>query len=369
MRNKLIALAAAVVAFGAAPAVAAAESGGPGGLQQSIQDAVAKQVSAALSSTQQTPVNGNAPVTISAGGVSSGPSWATQNAEAKAHANSANSAPTTQSGSQQQIVGNAKGCGGGCGGAGGAQLNGQKSDTEQVSAAKAATEQTPVNGNAPVTISAGGVSSGPSSANQNAAAKAKADSANSAPTTQTATQTQAVGGTGSCLAGCGGAGGAQLNGQKSDTEQASAAKAATEQTPVNGNAPVTISAGGVSSGPSSANQNAAAKAKADSANSAPTTQTATQTQAVGGLGSCLAGCGGAGGAQLNGQKSDTEQVSAAKAATEQTPVNGNAPVTISAGGVSSDPSSANQNAAAKAHSDSANSAPTTQGSTQTQAVG
>src|SRR5207244_5888251 len=130
-------------------------------------------------------------------------------------------------------------------------------------------------------ISAGGVTSGPSSANQNVEAKSHADSWNSAPTNQSSKQTQSVGGTGSCVAGCGGAGAAQLNAQHSETGQMSAASSSTEQTPVNGNAPVTISAGGVTSGPSSANQNAAAHSHAGSSNSAPTNQWGTQSQSSG----------------------------------------------------------------------------------------
>src|SRR5918911_1645875 len=278
MKRKLIAFVATVAAAVAVPAVASAGNGGAGALQASIQAAVAAQVSAATSAVQQTPVNGNAPVTISAGGVTAGPSSANQNAEAKSHADSSNSAPTSQWGNQSQAVAGAgscsAGCGGavggagsclgGCGGAGGAQLNAQKSETAQASAAKSDTKQTPVNGNAPVIISAGNVSSGPSSANQNVEAKSHADSWNSAPTNQASKQAQSVGGTGSCVVGCGGAGAAQLNAQKSETAQMSAASSATQQTPVDGNAPVTISAGGVSSGPSSANQNAAAHSAAGS---------------------------------------------------------------------------------------------------------
>src|ERR671934_204689 len=101
MKRKLIALVATVAAATAVPAVAQAESGGPGALQASIQSAVAAQLSAAQSATQQTPVNGNAPVTIAAGNVSSGPSSANQNAEAKSHADSSNSAPTNQGSTQK----------------------------------------------------------------------------------------------------------------------------------------------------------------------------------------------------------------------------------------------------------------------------
>src|SRR5919197_990527 len=211
MKRTLIAFVATVAAAAAVPAVAAAENGGPGALQASIQAAVAAQLSAASAATQQTPVNGNAPVTISAGGVSAGPSSANQNAAAHSQAGSWNSAPTNQSSSQEQSVGGTDACKGGCGGAGGAQLNAQDSETAQSSAAKSDTKQTPVNGNAPVTISAGGVSSGPSSANQNVEAKSRADSWNSAPKNQASKQTQSVGGTGSCALGCGGGGAAPLN--------------------------------------------------------------------------------------------------------------------------------------------------------------
>src|ERR671927_213651 len=216
MRRTLIAFVATGAAAVAVPAVASAENGGAGALQASIQAAVAAQVSAATSAVEQTPVNGNAPVTITAAGVTAGPSSANQNAEAKSHADSSNSAPTNQWTEQAQLVGNTDSCptkcgstgsscgcektpscSAGCGGPGGAQANAQESKTEQVSAAKSETEQTPVNGNAPVTISAGDVSSGPSSANQNVEAKSHADSSNSAPTNQTSKQAQSVAGAGS----------------------------------------------------------------------------------------------------------------------------------------------------------------------------
>src|ERR671931_1889872 len=109
MKRTLIAFVATVAAAVAVPAVAAAENGGPGALQASIQAAVAAQLSAASSAVEQTPVNGNAPVTISAGGVSSGPSSATQNAEAKSHADSSNSAPTNQWTTQSQAAGSTGG--------------------------------------------------------------------------------------------------------------------------------------------------------------------------------------------------------------------------------------------------------------------
>src|ERR671927_384354 len=113
MKRKLIAFVATGAAAVAVPAVASAENGGAGALQASIQAAVAAQVSAATSAVQQTPVNGNAPVTISGGNVTSGPSSANQNAAAKSHAGSSNSAPTNQGSTQSQSVGGADGCTGG----------------------------------------------------------------------------------------------------------------------------------------------------------------------------------------------------------------------------------------------------------------
>ena len=162
-------------------------------MQASIQDAVTQQVAGALSASGQTAVNGNAPVTIAAGDVSSGPSSANQAADSSAKAAAGNAAKTDQSSSQDQSVGGSSHCYAGCGGAGAAQANEQKAATLQLAAAKGLSDQTAVNGNAPVTIAGGDVSSGPSSANQAADSKGAAWAGNLGGTWQGARQDQTAG--------------------------------------------------------------------------------------------------------------------------------------------------------------------------------
>src|SRR4029434_1444133 len=146
-----------------------------------------------------------------------------------------------------------------CGGAGGAQIGAQLADTTQNADAKAASDQNADNANVRVNVAGGNITSGPSSANQAANSEAEANASNDADTTQKQDQTQNVGG-GSCSAGCGGAGGAQIGAQLADTTQNADAKAASDQNAVNANVPVNVAGGNITSGPSSANQRANSEA-------------------------------------------------------------------------------------------------------------
>src|SRR5205814_5473310 len=154
----------------------------------------------------------------------------------------------------------------GCGGAGGSQVGAQLADTSQSAGSLAVSKQNAVNANVPVNVAGGNITSGPSSANQLANSEAEAKAANDADTTQKQDQTQNVGGSSSCLAGCGSAGGFQLGIQKADTQQWAGAFALSHQNAVNANAPVNVAGGNITSGPSSANQWANSEAEAKATN-------------------------------------------------------------------------------------------------------
>jgi len=366
MKAKLLSVAVVLVALAAAPGQAFADSGAPGGFQAGVQSANTGQVAGGLATSDQNAVNANVPVSIAGGNVTSGPSSATQTATSNATTDVSNKAKTDQDQTLNQNVGGS-GCYAGCGGAGGFQAGIQDAQTQQVALGIAKSDQNAVNANVPVSIAGGNVSSGPSSATQTADSTANADVSNKAKTDQDQTQTQNVGG-GSCKAGCGGAGGFQAGIQKSDTQQAALGIAKSDQNAVNANVPVSIAGGNVSSGPSSATQTASSNATTDVSNKAKTDQDQTLTQNIGG-GSCYAGCGGAGGFQVGVQKADTNQWALGVAKSDQNAVNGNAPVSIAGGNISSGPSSATQTATSSANADVSNKAKTDQDQTLTQNLG
>jgi hypothetical protein len=325
-------------------------------------------------------VNANVPVSIAGGNVSSGPSSATQTASSTANADVSNKAKTDQDQTLTQNVGGGS-CYAGCGGAGGFQLGIQKAETDQLALGVAKSDQNAVNANVPVSIAGGDVRSGSSSATQTATSNANADVSNKAKTDQDQTLTQNVGGSSSCLAGCGGAGGFQLGVQKADTNQWALGVAKSDQNAVNGNAPVSIAGGNISSGPSSATQTATSSATTDVSNKAKTDQDQTLSQDIGsgcgcdgkagrdGKDGCYAGCGGAGGFQLGVQNAETNQWALGIAKSDQNAVNGNAPVSIAGGNISSGPSSATQTATSSATADVSNKAKTDQDQTLSQSIG
>jgi hypothetical protein len=341
--------------------------GGAGGFQAGIQDAQTQQTAIGIAKSDQNAVNANVPVSIAGGNVSSGPSSATQTADSNANADVSNKAKTDQDQTQTQNVGGGS-CKAGCGGAGGFQAGIQKSDTQQAAIGIAKSDQNAVNANVPVSIAGGNVSSGPSSATQTASSNATTDVSNKAKTDQDQTLTQNIGGS-SCYAGCGGAGGFQLGVQKAETNQWALGVAKSDQNAVNANVPVSIAGGDVRSGSSSATQTATSNANADVSNKAKTDQDQTLSQNIGGSHSCKAGCGGAGGFQLGVQKAETNQWALGVAKSDQNAVNGNAPVAIAGGNISSGPSSATQTATSSATTDVSNKAKTDQDQTLTQDIG
>jgi hypothetical protein len=234
----------------------------------------------------------------------------------------------------------------------------QDAKTVQLAGAKALADQTAVNANTPVAISAGPISSGSSSATQNADNTAAAVAANKADTDQIAVLEQDAGGS-DCKLGCGGAGGVQAVSQDAKTVQLAGAKALADQTAVNANTPVAISAGPISGGSSSATQDADNTAAAIAFNKADTDQTAVLKQDLGGS-HCKLGCGGGGGVQALSQDAKTIQLAGAKALADQTAVNANVPVSISGGSISGGSSSATQDADNTAAAIAANKADTDQ---------
>jgi len=342
--------------------------GGAGAAQIGAQLSDTKQNAGALAVSDQNAVNANVPVNVAGGNTTSGPSSANQLANSEAEAKASNDADTTQKQTQTQNV-DGSSCHVGCGGAGAAQIGVQAADTKQDAAAAAISKQNAVNANVPVNVAGGNITSGPSSANQLANSEAEAKASNEADTTQKQDQTQNVGGSSSCLAGCGGAGGFQLGIQKADTQQWAGAFALSDQNAVNANAPANVAGGKITSGPSSANQWANSEAEAKATNDADTTQKQKQDQTVGGKSSCYFGCGGPGGAQIGIQKAETKQGAFAAGLSLQNAVNSNTPHSVAGGNIHAGPSSANQWANSEAEGKAFNDADTSQFAWQSQKVG
>jgi hypothetical protein len=342
--------------------------GGAGGFQAGVQLADTTQSAGSLAVSKQNAVNANVPVNVAGGNITSGPSSANQLANSEAEAKSSNDADTTQKQDQTQNVGGNSSCYFGCGGAGGAQIGVQSASTDQWAGAAAISKQNAVNANVPVNVAGGNITSGPSSANQLANSEAEAKASNDADTTQKQDQTQNVGGSSSCLAGCGGAGGFQLGIQKADTQQWAGSFALSDQNAVNANAPANVAGGNITSGPSSANQWANSEAEAKASNDADTKQKQKQYQTVGGNSSCYFGCGGPGGAQIGIQKAETKQGAFAAGLSLQNAVNSNTPHSVAGGNIYAGPSSANQWANSEAEGKASNDADTWQFAWQNQKV-
>jgi hypothetical protein len=375
MRAKLLSVAVVLVALAtASPALA--DSGGAGGFQAGAQSAATAQGALGVAASHQNAVNANVPVSIAGGNVSAGPSSADQTATSTANADVSNKAKTDQDQHLSQNIGGGS-CAAGCGGAGGFQAGVQKADTEQAAVGIAKSDQNAANANVPVSIAGGNVSSGPSSATQNATSDASADVSNKAKTDQDQHLSQNIGG-GSCLAGCGGAGGFQAGIQDASTSQWALGIAKSDQNAVNGNAPVSIAGGNVSSGPSSATQDATSTATTDVSNKAKTDQDQSLHQDLGGKDrgcgcgprgirtECTAGCGGAGGFQVRIQKAETNQWALGIAKSDQNAVNSNAPVSIAGGNIYGGESEATQTATSNAYTDVSNRAKTDQNQWQRQ---
>ena len=365
MNAKLVSVAVALVAMAtAAPALA--DGGGAGGAQAGLQGATTEQAAVGAAISDQNAVNANVPVSIAGGNISAGPSSATQTATSSASTDVSNKAKTDQDQNLNQNIGGS-GCYAGCGGAGGLQAGVQNAQTNQLAAGVAKSDQNAVNANVPVSIAGGNVNSGPSSATQTASSTANTDVSNKAKTDQDQHLSQNIGG-GSCLAGCGGAGGFQAGVQSAETNQWALGLAKSDQNAVNGNAPVSTAGGNISSGPSSATQTATSNAYTDVSNKAKTDQDQGLNQDIGGT-SCgckdghdglTAGSGGAGGFQLGVQLAKTDQWAAGAAFSNQNAVNSNTPHSTAGGNIYGSPSAATQRATSTGTADVSNRAKTDQ---------
>jgi hypothetical protein len=367
MKPKLLSMAVALVALLATAAPALADGGGgAGGAQAGLQGSTTTQGAVGAAFSNQNAVNANVPVSIAGGNVVAGPSSATQTATSSASTDVSNKAKTDQDQNLHQNLGGS-GCYAGCGGAGGFQAGVQNAQTDQLAAGVSSSNQNAVNANVPVSIAGGNVTSGPSSATQTASSSATTDVSNKAKTDQDQDLSQNIGG-GSCKLGCGGAGGFQAGVQNANTDQTAIGVAKSDQTAVNANVPVSIAGGNVSSGSSSAKQTATSNATTDVSNKAKTDQDQDLSQNIGG-GSCLAGCGGAGGFQAGVQNANTDQTAIGIAKSDQTAVNANVPVSIAGGNVTSGSSSATQTATSNATTDVSNKAKTDQDQDLSQNIG
>jgi len=364
--------------------------GGAGGFQAGVQLANTEQGAIGISKSDQNAVNANVPVNIAGGNVYSGPSNATQTATSTAETDVSNKAKTDQDQKLKQDIGGSDskshgdygdmdaksrddhgsdGCYAGCGGAGGFQLGVQKANTEQWALGVSKSDQNAVNANTPVSVAGGDISSGPSSATQTATSTADTDVSNKAKTDQDQKLKQDIGDSGSCKAGCGGAGGFQAGIQLANTEQWAAGYSESDQNAVNANAPSSTAGGNIYSGPSDATQTATSTADTDVSNRAKTDQDQKLKQDIGGSDSCKAGCGGPGGFQAGVQLANTEQWAAGASLSNQNAVNSNAPASVAGYDINSGPSSANQTATSTATTDVSNKAKTDQDQKLKQAIG
>ena len=270
------------------------QAAGGSGIQTSQQAAGTDQVAAALSAAAQLdPSNTNVGIRVLSPGNDGS---VTQSNNAASRADAGNAASTTQSGTQSQ-----SGSSCGCSDSTPIQTSDQSASTDQTAAALSAAKQIdPSNTAVSVRVLSPGDGGSVTQSNN---ANSSANAGNRAATTQGASQSQA----GGC--GCGGTAVQQAN-QQAETEQgALAASAAIQADPSNDASPVRVLSPG-SDG--SVNQSNNAASSAHSGNSAATTQNANQSQAGE---SC--GCSDGLGIQALGQKSETEQSSAALSAALQ----------------------------------------------------
>jgi hypothetical protein len=313
-------------------------SSGGSGVQSSQQDASTEQNAVAASSaTQVKPSNSNISVRILSPGNDGAVS---QSNEADSNANATNNATTTQGSNQNQS-----------GSGSGVQSSTQSAETEQKAIGlSSATQIKPENDNLSVRILSPGDGGSVSQENE---ATSNATATNSAPVTQTSTQTDP-----SSSCGCHGSSpSVQAIGQKSEIDQAGfAASSAFQLEPKNTNDPVRIASGG---NDGSVDQSNEASSDATTTNTAPVTQTGTQSQAP-----SKCGCSDSPAVQAIGQKSETEQLAAALSSAKQIGAsNENGPVRIWSPG---DGGSVSQENEADSSATATNTAPTTQYATQTQ---
>lgn len=325
-------------ASNAAPTTQSTSQAAPsgGGVQSSTQDASTDQAAAAASSAEQVkPSNSNVSVRILSPG-NDGP--VTQSNSAASSATAANTGTTTQSGTQT-------------GGGSGVQSSTQKADTTQKALGLSAAKQiAPENSDLSVRI--GSYGNGGSVSQSNDAASS-ATSRNVAPVTQTSSQ---AGGGSSC--GCsGGKGGVQAVGQSSKVDQlGAAASKALQLGPSNTSDPVRIGSPG---NDGSLTQSNRAASSAWAANTAPVTQSASQSESP-----AECGCSSSPAVQAVGQSSRIGQLGIGLSFAGQAGAsNESGPVRVWSPGGGGSVSQANEAASSAA---ARNTAPTVQSSSQTQ---
>jgi hypothetical protein len=321
------------------------QSGGGSGVQAAKQDADTKQAALAESSAKQVhPENTNVSVRVLSPGNNGSVS---QENEAESSATAKNTAPVTQSATQNQLGDHC-----GCEGTGKAvQSVGQDSDVWQgAKAASSATQIKPSNDNEPIRIKSWGDNG---SVKQENSAESEANASNTAPVMQTATQNQL-----GDRCGCEGTGKAvQAVGQDSDVWQgAKAASSATQIAPSNVSEPVRIKSSG---NDGSLKQENEAESEANASNNAPVTQTATQQQAPA---SC--GCSSGHAVEALGQSSKVGQLAVGLSSAKQIgATNESSPVRIWSKG---DGGFVSQENSAESSADASNNAPVSQTGRQAQ---
>ena len=261
------------------------------------------------------------------------PAGSTQSNDASSTGTSTNAAPTTQGATQSSAPAG-----------GGVQSSQQQASTDQTAAAaSSATQVQPSNSNISVRVLSPGNDGAVSQSNK---ATSTANATNTATTTQGSTQT-------------GGGSGVQSSTQNADTTQkAIGLSSATQVKPENSNLSVRVLSPGNGGSVSQSNE---ATSSANAQNTAPVTQTTSQT----GVGSPC-GCTTKPGVQSIDQSSTIGQLAgSASSAFQVGASNTNDPVRIGSGG---NDGSVNQENEAESTATATNTAPVTQTGTQMQAA-
>jgi trimeric autotransporter adhesin len=245
--------------------------------------------------------------------------------------------------------------------AGPVQSGTQSSSTTQGAVATSSVTQIqPTNENISVRVLSPGNDGSVSQSNK---ASSSADATNTASTSQTASQTGAGCGCiksgklddvlGTAMQAAAPAGGVQSTTQNADTTQVAAAGSSTEQVrPTNTNISVRVLSDGDNGNVTQSNE---ASSSADATNSAPTTQSSSQTGA------------GAGGVQATTQDAETTQGSLAESSAKQVhPENTNTPVRVGSTGGGGSVSQSNE---AQSSANAKNTAPVGQSATQNESAG
>jgi epidermal growth factor receptor substrate 15 len=252
----------------AATTQGSSQAGSGSGVQSSTQNADTSQKATGLSSaTQVKPENSNLSVRVLSPGDGGSVS---QSNEAESSANAQNTAPVTQTATQ-----NDPGSSCGCHSTSPAvQAIGQSSNVDQLAAAaSSATQLGASNTSDPIRIASGG---NDGSLTQKNEAESSASATNTAPVMQSGSQVQ---GPSSC--GCSSGPAVQALGQSSEIGQLAAGFSSAKQIgATNESGPIRIASWGNGGTVSQSNE---AESSASAANNAPTTQSGNQTQAGSGV--------------------------------------------------------------------------------------